>query len=195
MIVLVNLWLCGDKRLWELRLDADPKKAHDIDPALRDTTDLTESAISDLRERQVLTNLKLIARCLRYFVGKGQQPKFRVQFYNRLTGRTSSGKAAAPWHLIFRTFEMGWGENGDNLPVRTPVVIVDDASDASDAKAGCRADPDIEELLCKFESNPLDTLKEWHAKLVQNVADCATDEQPKAAKSRKRKQRGHLEQP
>jgi hypothetical protein len=192
MIVLVNLWLCGDKRRWELRLDADPKKAHDIDPALRDTTDLTESAISDLRERQVLTNLKLIARCLRYFVGKGQQPKFRVQFYNRLTGRTSSGKAAAPWHLIFQTFEAGWGENGDNLPVRTPVVIV---RDASDAKAGFSADPDIEELLCKFESNPLDTLKEWHAKLVQNVADCATDGKPKAAKSRKRKQRGHLEQP
>ena len=150
-LVLNNLWQCGDKRLWTMRLDPDPKRAHEVAPAL------TESG----RQLQVETNLKLIARTLRWFVGKGKQPKFRTQFFNHDTGKMISGKAAPPWHLILDTFELELGKNGNNLPVRTPVMIKQDA-----------VDPDIEDMLLSFESNPMKFLVAQQRLLLDGMAAC-----------------------
>lgn len=183
-IVINNLWLCGDKRLWLLRLDSDPKRVHEVNPALRNDTGMDKSAIDELRQNQVITNIKLIARCLRYFVGKGTQPKWRVQFKNHKTGRQSSGKAASPWHLICDTFEVDWGDNGDNLPVRTPVMIVDDVINA---KSNIHYDSDIEDFLREFECNPLDLLKQQQNQLAEAIKTCRGQQPIKTLRVQKRK--------
>ena len=166
-IVLNNLWLCGDTRMYMLRLDPDPKRAHDINPALRNPGDMSEEAIAGLRQEQVLINLRLIAECLRYFVGLGNQPKYRIQIYYWITGRTISGKAASPWDLFLDKFVLGWGEKGENMPIRTPVRIV-----RNSANGGLDGDDDIEEFLTKFELDPVGVLEAQHKVLKEDVERC-----------------------
>ena len=163
-LVLNNLWQCGDKRLWTMRLDPDPKRAHEVAPAFTEND----------RQLQIQTNLKLIARTLRWFVGKGKQPKFRTQFFNHDTGKMISGKAAPPWHLILDTFELELGKNGNNLPVRTPVMIKQDA-----------VDPDIEDMLLLFESDPMKFLIAQQQLLLKGMAAC----NPKSCNHIKKKQK------
>ena len=173
-IILNNLWLCEDDRLWKMRLDSDPTRVHEIEHELKAGSGYSCVEIEAAKKRQVEVNLVLIARSLRYFDGKGTQPKFRVQFFNHEKKKKTSGKAASTWHIIMDTFNLEFGSNGDNLPIRTPVTIKKD-----------EIDPDIEELLVEFESNPAATLVKLQKTLLQDVEACRSV-QPKCDKKRSR---------
>jgi hypothetical protein len=152
LCTLRNLFWCNDARLYKYRIDADPERATDIDPALRDElrrreangdAGLSDEAFEACKAKQVEINVILIARSLRWFAGKGVSPKFRAQFYNWQTKKTTSGKAAPPWYLILDAFEMNMGAIKSGDPIRTPVTIARD-----------RRDDDIEDLLVALEADP-----------------------------------------
>lgn len=152
-ITLRNLFLDSDERLYLYQVDSNPCNSNEIDPELRaelerrrvnDPNVMPDVAFSILKDRQIKSNVIRIARTLRWFAGKGNCPKFRAQFYNWQTDKTTSGKAAPPWYLIMKTFELDYGAVKAGQPSRTPIAISHDMRD-----------PDTEEFLLAFESNPL----------------------------------------
>ena len=90
---LCNLEHCGHDALYLYDLSLAPQNAH---------------RVKDCPQEQIRINIDWIRRCMKWFMGNGKQPKWRVELYNWKRNRVISGKAAPPWNVVLNSYVSSW---------------------------------------------------------------------------------------